>query len=109
MLFSLQRRRESRGIISFIAAERAANINPQPLRGVVGILNKGERYPIDLILLCPQGFCFSLSGLSVESEKKKLLCELCVSSAAGGETMQSTKNQTNYDLQPHQTSQNRMT
>jgi len=43
------------------------------------------------MLLCPQGSCFSLSGLSAESEKKNQLCVLGALSAAGGETKQSTK------------------
>jgi hypothetical protein len=42
----------------------------------------GEIYTM---LSCPEGYRFSLSGLSAESEKEKLLCVLCVSSLAGGE------------------------
>jgi hypothetical protein len=58
-----------------------------------------ERKGINSNPFFPKGWCFSLSALSVrryfgglaESEKGNLLCVLGVSSAAGGETIQSTR------------------
>ena len=55
---------------------------------VVGFLYRLNFYEpllIDSMLFCPQGCCFSLSGLSAESEKKNQLCVLGASSEAGGE------------------------
>jgi hypothetical protein len=46
-----------------------------------------KRYEIYPVLYFPKGGCFSLSGLSPESENKNLLCALCVSSEAGGENV----------------------
>ena len=87
-LYSPQRRRERRGNIFSFAAERAANDNLQPLRGMNSILSVIILVKeVNPILICPNGCCFSLSGLSAESEKNKLLCVLCVSSAAGGDTI----------------------
>jgi hypothetical protein len=40
---------------------------------------------------CPKGCCFTLSGLSSESEKTNQICVLGGSSAAGGEIMHSKK------------------
>ena len=37
------------------------------------------------MILCRRTVVFSLSGVSAESEKKTLLCDLGVSSAAGGD------------------------
>ncbi len=42
--------------------------------------------------ILPAGLIFSLSGLSAESEKRILLCGLCVSSEAGGEFIQTYRN-----------------
>ena len=60
---------------------------------VVGFVSHSyffERKLTNLLLFCPQGCCFSLSGLSAESEKRNLLCVLGASSAAGGEKIHST-------------------
>ena len=45
------------------------------------------------------GYSFSLSGLAVESEKEKLLCVFCVSSAAGGENNKDAENKNIKDQQ----------
>jgi hypothetical protein len=66
----------------------AANENPQPLRGVICIALQLLCVSLaDTVLFCPQGCCFSLSGLSAESEKTNQLCVLCALSAAGGKSM----------------------
>jgi hypothetical protein len=51
---------------------------------------KKEMQFMQSIGFCPKGYCFSLSDLSTESEKKNQLCVLSVSSEAGGDILQCT-------------------
>ena len=59
-----------------------------------------------LILFCPKGCSFSLSGVSAESEKKNQLCVLCISSGAGGDKIPGFDRWRNLKLSKVMTSEN---